>query len=88
LPAGELLLPLRHPDYVVRDVEQDTLIFQHVFPPEIRPSLLGRLRGRCVAALPPDVRRSLKSIRARFVSHSRASRQQTVATATTARPSE
>jgi len=68
LPANELLLPLRHPGYVVRDVEQDTLVFQQVFPPEIPPSLLGRLRGRCVAALPPDVHRSLSSIRSRFVS--------------------
>jgi hypothetical protein len=86
VPVGELPVPLRHPNYVVRDVEQDALIFQGVFPPEIRPSLLGRLRGRCVAALPPDVRRSLKSIRSRFVSHSQPSRQHTVATTPAARP--
>jgi hypothetical protein len=83
-PTGELPVPLRHPDYVVRDVEQDALIFQGVFPPEVRPSLLGRLRGRCIAALPPDVRRSLSSIRSRFASQS--PRHQTVATSPTARP--
>jgi hypothetical protein len=86
LPAAELRLPLRHPDYVVRDVEQDALIFQGIFPPEVRPSMLGQLRGRCIAALPRDVRRSLSSIRSRFVSHSQPSRQQAVASTPTARP--
>ena len=70
LPAGELRFPLRHPDHLVRDMERDTLIFQEIFPPEIRPSLLGRLRRRCIAALPPDMRQSLSSIRSRFVSQS------------------
>ncbi|MET0167796.1 MAG: hypothetical protein ABW318_22720, partial [Vicinamibacterales bacterium] len=86
VPTGELHFPLRHPDHVIRDVEQDTSIFQGIFPPEIRPSLLGWLQRRCIAVLPPDVRRSLSSIRSRFVSHSQPSLQQTVATTPAARP--
>jgi hypothetical protein len=86
LPIGELPVPLRHPDHIVRDVEQDALIFQGIFPPEIRASLLDLLRRSCITALPLDVRRSLSSIRSRISSRSRPSLQQAVTTTPTRRP--
>lgn len=61
VPLIEMTFPLRHPPYMVRDVEADQLIVQQV---GLRPEdLYHKLRRKCVSVLPPALRKSLSSFK-------------------------
>src|SRR5215470_4648664 len=66
VPTSAMVFPLRHPPHVVRDREADRVFVDNVVMPYIapRPSLYGRLRTRCVAAMPAPMRRTILAARA------------------------
>src|SRR5262249_27032187 len=64
MPAVEMIFPLKHPPYMVRDRETDQLIVEQI---GLRPEpkdLYHQLRRTCVEALPPSLRKSLAYLRA------------------------
>jgi hypothetical protein len=63
IPAVEMIFPLKHPPYMVRDRETDQLIVEQI---GLRPEpkdLYHQIRRTCVDALPPPLRKSLASLR-------------------------
>ena len=69
LPRSKMIFPLKHPPCMVRDKTADQIIFERTIMPR-QPSLYEKLRGRCAAALPDPLRKSLSSLRSRLVSNS------------------
>jgi hypothetical protein len=68
VPTKEMLFPLRHPPYMVRDTEVERRIFAQVgWRPEPQ-DLYHRLRRKSVDVLPPSLRRPLASFRSRLTS--------------------
>lgn len=62
VPTGEMIFPLNHPPYMVRDVEVDRRIFEQVGLSSESQDLYHKLRRRCAAALPTRLRRSISSL--------------------------
>jgi hypothetical protein len=69
LPRSEMIFPLKHPPCMVRDKTADQIIFERTIMRR-EPSLYEKFRGKCAAALPDPVRKSLSSLRSRLVSNS------------------
>jgi hypothetical protein len=63
ISTTEMIFPLRHPPYVLRDQEADRVFVDHVLRPYLRrqPTLYSRLRQRCAQLVPPRARRSVKA---------------------------
>jgi hypothetical protein len=59
LETAEIVFPLRHPPYIIRDKEADRHFIEQVVLPALplQPSLYRKLRHTCVAAIPEPVRK-------------------------------
>ena len=67
LPTSEMTFPLNHPPFIVQHAETADSILERVVRPRRPSSLYGKLRGKCVATLPPSVRKSLASLKSRLI---------------------
>ena len=69
LPTQDMVFPLQHPPYVVRDREADQFVNeQHVITPKVasRPSLYRKLRCNFSAVIPGPMRKSLSYLRSKW----------------------
>ena len=65
LPTGEMVFPLRHPPYIVRDREADELIFEEAFVPQQprkKTRLYRRLPGKFSASIARSVGKLISSL--------------------------
>ena len=66
LPVAEMVFPLKHPPYMVRNREADELRFKYYGPSKRfnqRPSLLLRLRGQFFAVMPGPLQKLIAHLR-------------------------
>jgi hypothetical protein len=66
LPSVPMTFPLRHPPFLVRDPDQDRMIFEKVVISQSKRSLFGRVRRRCASALPEPLRRAISLMKSKF----------------------
>jgi len=67
VPAVPMKFPLKHPLYMVRDVEVDRRIVEQVGLRRQNYGPYRRLRRKCLGALPPPLRKSLSFAKAALV---------------------
>jgi hypothetical protein len=63
LATAEMIFPLKHPPYIVRDGEADQLMFDQTIRPLPQLSLYDKARQKCVEALPTPIRRSISALK-------------------------
>jgi hypothetical protein len=68
LPTGEMMFPLKHPPCVIRQRDDDDIIFNRVVRPQGRRSLYQRLREQFAASFPPPLRELIRSLKSSLVS--------------------
>lgn len=67
LAIEEMVFPLVHPPYVVRDGDADDFSLSQVEPWTAQHRLCSRIRQKLSAVLPAPVRRSISALRAKWV---------------------
>ena len=67
LTTPEMIFPLKHPSFMVRDKDADQMMFDQTIHPLPQLSFYDKMREKCVDALPAPLRRSLASLKAKLL---------------------
>jgi hypothetical protein len=65
IPTSEMLFPLAHPPYVVRDREADQFTFERLFSMTREMDLSQRVRQKLSGLMPAPMRKSISNLRTR-----------------------
>ena len=63
-----MMFPLKHPRYIIRQKDEDDIIFDQVVRLEKRRSLYQELRQQLAEALPAPLRNSIRLLKSALVS--------------------